>query len=209
VDANLLIILTDISGLYTADPRRDPQAVLLEQVDTIDERIWEMAGGSGTQRGTGGMHTKIKAADLATRSGTEVVITSGTLPDIVLRTVSGERLGTRFGTTVSNLESRKRWVLAETVLHSRVTIDSGAAQALTTQGKSLLAAGIRGVDGSFDRGQTIRIYDTAGHEIARGITQYRASDLAIIQGVQSARIAELLGYAYGPEVVHRDDMVIL
>jgi glutamate 5-kinase len=209
VDANLLIILTDISGLYTSDPRRDPEATLLEQVDNIDERIWEMAGGSGTQRGTGGMQTKIKAADLATRSGTEVVITSGTLPDIVLRTISGERIGTRFSTSVSNLESRKRWVLAETVLHSRVTIDSGAAQALTTQGKSLLAAGIREVDGSFDRGQTIRIYDTAGHEIARGITQYRASDLALIQGVQSARIAELLGYAYGPEVVHRDDMVIL
>jgi glutamate 5-kinase len=209
VDADMLIILTDITGLYTADPRHDPDARLIETVPEIDEHIWAMARGSGTHRGTGGMYTKIQAADLATRSGTQVIITSGNLADVVLRVVQGENLGTRFATNVTHLESRKRWLLAETVLHSRITVDAGAVHALTRQGKSLLPAGVTSVEGSFDRGQTIRIYDTDNHEIARGMTQYRAADLTLIQGQQSSRIAEVLGYAYGPEVVHRDDMVIL
>lgn len=209
LDADLLIILTDIAGLYTADPRRDPTATLLAHVETIDERIWEMAGGTGTHRGTGGMQTKIRAADLATRSGTAVVITSGLEPNVVLRVAGGERLGTYFATSVTHLEGRKRWLLAETVRHSRVVVDDGAAQALIHQGKSLLPAGITAVEGSFDRGQTIRIYDLTGREIARGMSQYRAADLLMIKGLRSAQVAEVLGYAYGPEVVHRDDMILL
>jgi glutamate 5-kinase len=209
VDADLLLILTDIDGLYTANPRTTPDATLLTEVPAVDEHIWQMAGGSGTHRGTGGMHTKIQAADLATRSGTTVVITSGILPDAVQRVASGERLGTRFLTSVSHLESRKRWLLAETVLHSRIVIDSGATHALTQQGRSLLPAGIIKVEGSFDRGQTIRIYDLDGHEIARGITQYSSDDLWLIHGIHSAQISSVLGYAYGPEIVHRDDMVLL
>lgn len=209
VDADLLIILTDIAGLYNADPRRDPNATLITTVEAIDAHIWDMAGGSGTHRGTGGMHTKIHAADLATRSGTSVVITNGLEPDVVLRVAGGERLGTYFPTTVSHLEARKRWLLAETVRHSRVSIDAGAARALIHQGKSLLPAGITSVEGTFDRGQTIRIYDPNEHEIARGMSQYRAADLLLIKGLHSSHIAEVLGYAYGPEVVHRDDMIIL
>jgi glutamate 5-kinase len=209
VDADMLLILTDISGLYTADPRSDPSAMLLEHVENIDEHIWDMAGSSGTHRGTGGMHTKIRAADLATRSGTAVVITSGNLPDVVLRVARRENLGTRFHTSVTHLESRKRWLLAETVLHSRVTVDAGAAQALTRQGKSLLPAGITAIEGGFERAQTIRIYNPDNQEIARGLTQYGARDLHLIQGLHSSQIAEVLGYAYGPEVVHRDDMVVL
>lgn len=209
VDADMLIILTDIAGLYSADPRRDPTATLLETVAEIDEQIWAIAGGTGSHRGTGGMQTKIHAADLATRSGTTVVITSGHTPDVVLRVASGEQIGTRFLTGVPHLESRKRWLLAETVRHSRVVVDAGAAHALTEQGKSLLPAGVTSVEGSFDRGQTIRIYGPAGNELARGMTQYRAADLQLIQGLHSSQVAEVLGYAYGPEVVHRDDMVVL
>ncbi len=209
VDASLLLILTDIPGLYSSDPRTDPNATLIEHVAEIDDYIWSIAGASGTTRGTGGMQTKIQAADLATRSGTRVVITSGTLTDVVLRVSEGEPLGTRFDSSATRLEARKRWLLAETVLHSRVTVDAGAARALLRQGRSLLPAGITHVAGSFDRGQTIRIYDPEGHEIARGVTQYRAADLELIQGQQSATIAHILGYAYGPEVVHRDDMVVL
>jgi glutamate 5-kinase len=209
VDADLLIILTDITGLYTADPHTDPDARLIDVVPVIEQHIWDMARGSGSHRGTGGMYTKLQAADLATRSGTAVVITSGTLHDVVLRLASGEALGTRFATSVSHLESRKRWLLAETVLHSHVTIDEGAVRALTMQGKSLLPAGITSVQGDFDRGQTIRIYDAAGHEVARGMTQYGAADLLLIKGRQSSQIADTLGYAYGPEAVHRDDMVVL
>lgn len=209
VDANLLLILTDIAGFYTADPRHDPTATLINTVTSIDESIWHIAGESGTHRGTGGMRTKIQAADLATRSGTTVVVTSGNLPDVILRVARGEQLGTRFTTTVSNLESRKRWLLAEMVRHSRVVVDAGAVKALRNQGKSLLPAGVRAVEGQFERAQTIRIYDSDGHEIARGLTQYRSSDLLLIKGLHSSQIADVLGYTYGSEVVHRDDMVVL
>jgi glutamate 5-kinase len=209
IDADLLLILTDIDGLYSADPRSDPAARLLEEVPAIDDHIWEMAGGAGSARGTGGMRTKIQAADLATRSGTSVVIASGAAPDVILRVARGERIGTHFPSAVSHLESRKRWLLAETARHSQLVVDAGAAAALSGQGKSLLPAGIVDVDGSFDRGQTVRIYAPDGHEVARGLTQYSAADIRLIRGLRSAQIAEALGYDYGPEVVHRDDMVVL
>ncbi len=209
VDADLLVILSDVQGLYTADPRTHPQAELLHVVEQIDEQIWAMAGGSGTHRGTGGMATKIRAADLATRSGCEVVIASGFEPECLLRVVRGETLGTRFRTSVSQLEARKRWLLAETVMQSRIEVDDGAVRALVEQGKSLLPAGVTAVAGEFERGQTIRIFARSGREIARGMTQYSASDLALIRGLRSAQVAELLGYDYGTELVHRDDMVLL
>jgi glutamate 5-kinase len=208
VDADLLLILTDIDGLYTADPRRDPAARQIAEVRAIDESIYALAGGSGA-RGTGGMRTKIQAADLATRGGTSVVIAAGAEREVVARVLNGETLGTRFPAIASRMESRKRWVLAETVLHSRVTADEGAARALTQGGKSLLPAGIVQVEGDFERGQTIRIYTGAGREIARGLAQYDARDLRLIKGLRSTQIAEALGYDYGPEVIHRDDMVIL
>jgi glutamate 5-kinase len=209
IEADLLLILSDIAGLYSADPRHNPEAQLLSEVPTIDEAIWAMAGGSGTHRGTGGMFTKIQAADLATRAGTTVVIANGAQPDVMLRVAAGEVIGTRFRTVGSRLEARKRWLLAETARQSKVSIDSGAARALIDRGKSLLPAGVVTVEGHFDRGQTIRIYDPEGREVARGLTQYRSSDLLLIKGLRSNQINETLGYDYGPEVVHRDDMVVL
>ncbi len=208
VDADLLLILSDIDGLYSADPRRDPQAQHIPEVRAIDDAIYALAGGSNT-RGTGGMLTKIHAADLATHGGTAVVIASGATPAVIPRVLAGEPIGTRFPPIASRLESRKRWVLAETVRHSRVIADAGAARALTEGGKSLLPAGVTGVEGDFERGQTVRIYTGAGLEIARGLAQYGARDLRLIKGLRSSQIAETLGYDYGPEVVHRDDMVIL
>jgi glutamate 5-kinase len=209
VDADLLLILTDIAGLYTADPRRDPQATLIAEVPAIDESIWALAGGVGSHRGTGGMRTKINAAELATASGTATVITSGFEPDVLVRLAEGERIGTFFPAGDSHIESRKRWILAETVRHSKLVVDAGAARALRSGGKSLLPAGIVAIEGLFDRGQTVRIFDTEGHEIARGLSQYRASDMQLIKGLRSSLIAETLGYEYGPEAVHRDDMVVL
>ncbi|HRC74388.1 MAG TPA: glutamate 5-kinase [Kouleothrix sp.] len=208
VDADLLLILSDIDGLYSADPRRDPAAKLIPEVRAIDDAIYALAGGSNT-RGTGGMLTKIHAADLATHSGTAVVIASGATPEVILQVLDGALLGTRFPAIASRLESRKRWVLAEVARHSRVLADSGAARALTEGGKSLLPAGVVGVEGDFERGQTIRIFNGAGQEIARGLAQYGARDLRMIKGMRSNQIAETLGYDYGPEVVHRDDMVLL
>lgn len=209
IDADVLLILTDIAGLYSTDPRTDPTAELLREVPVIDERIWAMAGGSGTHRGTGGMQTKIQAADLATRSGVAVVIAAGHEPDVIVRVANGERIGTYFPATTSHPDARQRWILAETVRHSRIVIDEGAATALIEYGKSLLAAGVREVSGEFDRGQTVRIFDLAGREIARGLTQYRSSDLRLIAGLRSHQIGPVLGYDYGPEIVHRDDMVVL
>lgn len=209
VDADLLLILTDIAGLYTGDPRHDPQAQLISAVPRIDDQIWQIAGGSGTHLGTGGMQTKIQAADLATRSGTTVVIARGHEPDVILRVVQGTAIGTRFATTISHLEARKRWLLAETVRHSRLVVDDGAVHALLHQGKSLLPAGIIAVAGDFGRGQTIRIYSPHEREIARGLTQYSAADLQLIKGQRSNQIAQILGYDYGPEVVHRDDMILV
>jgi glutamate 5-kinase len=208
VDANLLLILSDIDALYTADPRRDPGAERIPEVRAIDQAIYALAGGSNT-RGTGGMLTKIQAADLATRSGTEVVIAAGTTRDVIGRLLAGESIGTRFPAVATRLESRKRWILAETARHSRVVADGGAARAVVEGGKSLLPAGVMAVEGEFERGQTIRIYDAEGREIARGLAQYGARDLALIKGLRSNQISERLGYEYGPEVVHRDDMVVL
>jgi glutamate 5-kinase len=209
VDADLLLILTDIAGLYSADPRSDPQAALITEVPAIDDHIWAMAGGAGSARGTGGMRTKIQAADLATRAGATVVIAAGAEPDVILRVVGGEHVGTRFHAADSQMDSRKRWILAETARQSRLVVDEGAVAALVGQGKSLLPAGVSAVEGDFDRGQTVRIYAPDGHEIARGLTQYRAADVRAIRGLRSTQIAEALGYDYGPEVVHRDDMVVL
>lgn len=209
IDADLLIVLTDIDGLYTANPRSDPTARLITEVPQIDDTIWAMAGGAGSARGTGGMQTKIQAADLATRAGTSVVIAAGNTPDALLRIARGEAIGTRFQSAASRLESRKRWILAETARLSRIVVDAGAVRALVNQGRSLLPAGIVAVEGEFDRGQTIRIYDQSGREIARGLTQYRSTDVRAICGLRSTQISETLGYDYGPEVVHRDDMVVL
>jgi glutamate 5-kinase len=208
VDADWLIMLTDQAGLFTADPRVDPDARLITEVATIDETIYHLAGAGRSAVGTGGMVTKIEAAELATRSGTHVAIADGRESDVLLRVIRGEALGTRFPSTVSCVESRKRWILAEPA-RGEVGIDAGAAQAVAQGGKSLLAVGVTSVNGQFERGQTVRLLAPDGSEIARGITNYNASDLAAIQGHQSHDIPSVLGYQYGPTVVHRDDMVLL
>jgi glutamate 5-kinase len=208
VDADLLIILTDQAGLYTADPRLDPKAQLIPEVPAIDEQIRRLAGDSGSGVGTGGMATKIQAAELATRSGTEVVITAGAEPDVLLRLAAGEALGTRFLTTVSRVESRKRWILAEPP-NGDIFLDHGAVEALVQHNKSLLPVGVVDVSGEFERGQTVRLLAPDGCEIARGIVHYDAASLIAIMGRQSTEIPSVLGYQYGPTVVHRDDLVLV
>jgi glutamate 5-kinase len=209
VDADLLLICTDRSGVFTADPRTDPRAQLITDVPVIDERVWALAGDAGSHRGTGGMRTKIQAADLATRAGVDVIIAGGDTPDLLPQAARGEAIGTRLHARSTRLEARKRWILAETVRQSRVVVDAGAARALREHGRSLLPAGITLVDGAFDRGQTVRIFDGDGREIARGLAQYRATDLRLITGRHSSQIEDALGFTYGSEAVHRDDMVLL
>lgn len=208
VEADLLIILTDAPGLYTADPRTTPHATLIPVVERVTPDIWALAGGAGSHRGTGGMHTKIQAAEIATRAGTPVVIAPGDAPDALARIVAGEALGTRFQAAGSRLEARKRWILAE-IAAGRVLLDDGAARAVRERGGSLLPAGIRGVEGTFGRGHTIRLVAPDGQEIARGLTRYSSADLGRIAGQHSREIEALLGFTYGPEAVHRDDLVRL
>lgn len=207
--ADLLILLTDQPGLFTADPRTDPHARLISEVTQIDDGILSGAGDSGTGLGTGGMATKLQAAETATRGGATVVIASGDEPDALLRLARGEALGTRFLPRASAPESRKRWLLAGYTTSGHVVADEGAVQALRQSGSSLLPIGIVRVDGDFQRGDTIGLFTTAGREIARGLVRYPADDVRRIARRHSDDIETILGYTYGPAVIHRNDMILL
>ena len=209
IDADLLIMLTDIAGLYEADPQRHPKARLITQVDRIDAEIERLAAKTPSQMGTGGMATKIEAARLATASGVTVVIADGQEPDVITRLVSGEAIGTRFLPVTSKLESRKRWMLSGLCVRGRLVVDAGAAAALKKHKRSLLAAGIKRAEGRCQRGDIVNIYDPRGTRIGSGITNYSSADIETIKGAHSKQIARLLGYDYGAEVVHRNNLVVL
>jgi glutamate 5-kinase len=209
VDADLLIILSDISGLYSSDPNRDPGAELIPLVKKIDAKIRRLATVNTDGLGTGGMVTKIEAARLATSWGVTVVIADGREPDIIPRLASGEEIGTRFLPTTSKLESRKRWMLSGLCTRGKLVVDAGAAVALKKQNRSLLSAGIQAVEGSYERGDIVAIYDTAGNYLGCGITNYNSGDTSTIKGTQSNKIAALLDFDYGPEVVHRNNLALL
>jgi glutamate 5-kinase len=207
--ADLLLLLTDQPGLYTADPRSNPDAQLIPEVKTIDATLRKLAGESVSGLGVGGMVTKLQAADAARRAGADVVIASGQAPDVILRTVEGGVIGTRFPALEVPLVNRKRWIFAAPKVTGRLVIDKGAAEALCENGRSLLPAGIQMIEGQFARGDTITIQDAHGKELARGITRYSAADLVKIAGCHSDEIEAILGYVYGPVAVHRDDLILI
>ena len=209
VDADLLLILTDIAGLYTADPHGNPNARLIPQVDRITPEIERLATDTAGNLGTGGMATKIEAAKLATASGVTVIIADGREPDIILRLAAGDAVGTRFLPITSKLESRQRWMLSGLSTKGKLVVDSGAALALGKQNRSLLAAGIMQIEGEFQRGDIVNIYDPQGSRLGCGMTNYSSADIAAIKGTHSKKIATLLGYDYGSEVVHRNNLVVL
>ncbi len=209
VDADLLMILTDIGGLYTADPHRDPKARLIPQVKKIDAGIVRLGASTASYLGTGGMITKIEAAKLATASGVNVIIADGREPDVILRLVSGEAIGTHFLQTTSKLESRKRWMLSGLCTRGKLFVDTGAALALQKQNRSLLPAGITRAEGAFQRGDIVAIYDTEGTQLGCGISNYSSSDIGAIKGTNSRKITSLLSFDYGPEVVHRNNLALL
>ncbi|MFH1003737.1 MAG: glutamate 5-kinase [Chloroflexota bacterium] len=209
VDADLLLILTDLPGLYTADPHRDPKARLISQVEKIDASIERLAAGTVSPVGTGGMVTKIAAAKLATTSGVTVIIADGREPDIIPRLVAGEDLGTRFLPTTSRRESRQRWMLSGLSTKGKLTVDSGAALAIKKQNRSLLAAGVREVEGRFQRGAIVNVFDPEGNCLGCGIINYSSSETDVIKGAHSDQIAGLLGSDYGCEVIHRNNLVLL
>jgi glutamate 5-kinase len=209
IDADLLMIMTDTAGLYTADPRRHPEAQLIPQVERVDLKIERLAASTTSRLGTGGMMTKVAAAKLATSFGVTVVVADGREPDVILRLARGEPIGTRFMPTSSHRESRKRWMLSGLSTKGRLVVDSGAAQALKQKQRSLLAAGIKDLEGEFQRGAIVNIYDPEGVRLGCGITNYSSADIKTIKGAHSGKIVTLLGYDYGSEVVHRNNLVVL
>jgi glutamate 5-kinase len=209
VDADLLAILTDTGGLYTADPRLHPEATLIPRVEKIDADIEALASGSVSGAGTGGMTTKLQAARLATGSGTDTAIVAGREPDVLIRLAEGEEIGTFFPATADRMESRKRWMLAGLSVRGSLVVDDGAAKVLREANKSLLPAGVRDVKGTFRRGDAVSIVNGTGERIAVGIANYDAVEIAQIKGKRSDRIEEVLGHHYGDEVVHRDNLVCL
>ena len=209
IDADLLMILGDIAGLHTADPHLHPEAQLIPQVEKIDLKVERLAAATTGRLGTGGMVTKVAAAKLATSFGVTVVVADGREPDVILRLAKGESVGTRFLPSSSKRESRKRWMLSGLSTKGKLVVDSGAARALKKQNRSLLAAGIKDLEGDFKRGAIVNIYDPEGSRLGCGISNYSSVDLKVIKGAHSGKIVNLLGYDYGSEVVHRNNLVVL
>jgi glutamate 5-kinase len=208
IDADRLVLLTDVDGLYDSDPRTSPGAKLIDRIDRIDAAI-EAAAGGAHGPGSGGMITKLTAARIATQGGVEVVITNGRHEAALIEAAGDHRYGTFFPAAQSRLESRKRWILGSVTRAGHLVVDAGAAAALRKQGRSLLPAGLTAVSGSFERGESVEVRDPAGERVAAGITNYSAVELGRIRGLHSDRIAEVLGYVYGDEVIHRDNLVLL
>jgi glutamate 5-kinase len=209
VDADLLLILTDIAGLYTCDPRSNPDATLISRIDRITPEIEKLAGNSGSKVGTGGMITKIEAAKLANSSGIPVIIASGHEPDILQRITEGEEIGTLFSPQLKHIDSRKRWMVSGLCIKGKLTVDEGAVNALKQKNGSLLAAGIRENSGKYQRGDIVNILDANGVRIGCGITNYCSADVEVIMGKHSKEIATLLGHDSGAEVIHRNNLIIL
>ena len=209
MDADLLVVLTDIDGLYTADPNVDATARFIAEVEHIDASIEAMAGRNRHPWARGGMATKLEAARLVTTSGISMVMCRGFARDAVTKAARGEAIGTLFKPAGSKLEARKRWMLGSVSHQGGVVVDAGAARALQENHRSLLPAGIAQVSGNFGRGDIIYISDKEGRAIACGIVNYSSGDVQRISGLRSGQIAETLGYQYGQEVVHRNHLVLL
>ncbi|MFC1236022.1 glutamate 5-kinase [Vibrio sp. F74] len=207
--ADKLLLLTDQPGLFTADPRTNPDAKLIREVTTIDETLRKIAGGSGTTLGTGGMATKLQAADIARRAGIEVIIAAGSAENVVATSISHSPQGTKFVALPDALENRKRWILAGPAALGDIIIDDGAVKAVVERGSSLLGKGIVKVTGQFARGEVARVKNKAGQLVAKGIVSYSNKDLVKIIGKHSKDINAILGYEYGSEVIHRDDLVVI
>lgn len=208
-EADLLLILTDIEGLYTADPCSDPDARLIPLVRSITRDVERMAGSSGSNVGTGGMATKVSAAKKAARYGVPTILAPGKQPGIVTAALAGEEVGTYFVPVKEGLNRRKHWIAYTLRPTGKLLVDAGACRALLEKGTSLLPSGITGVEGRFERACCVRICGPDGVEIARGLADYSSLEVALLAGRKSSEIEQILGYRYGDEVVHRDNLVLV
>lgn len=210
VDADLVIILSDVDGLYTANPQTHSDAVIVPEVTEITPEIEASAGGVGSSCGTGGMATKIQAAKAATSSGIHLVIASGTEKNAITRVLQGEELGTLFVSRENRLQFRKRWLAFGAKIAGSIVVDDGCAKAIRKAGGcSILPAGVFAVQGEFLPGSTVSVIDKDAHELARGLVHYSSAELEQIKGCNSGEIANILGHKNFDEVIHRDDLVIL
>ena len=209
VEADALVILTDQAGLFTADPRKDSSATLVQQAQAGDPALEAMAGGAGSNIGRGGMLTKILAAKRAAGSGASTVIAWGREPDALLRLCAGESIGTLLVAPTQKQQARKQWMADHLQMRGAIAIDDGAANKLTGEGKSLLPIGMHSVKGEFSRGDVIAICDLQGVEIARGLANYASAECRLLCKKPSSEIEKLLGYVAEPEMVHRDNLVLM
>lgn len=207
-DADLLVVLSDQAGFFTGDPRRDSHSELINVVPVITEDIRKAAGRAGTQGGTGGMVTKLQAAEIVTGSGEMMVLADGKEPDVVNRILSGEPIGTLFLPQTPK-SSRKRWIAYSRPPKGRLLVDNGARAALVDRGKSLLASGVRGVEGEFEYGDTVSCLDENRDEFGRGLVNYNTEDITKIIGKRTREIEKILGSRYYEEVIHRDNLVLM
>ncbi|HUN91220.1 MAG TPA: glutamate 5-kinase [Burkholderiaceae bacterium] len=209
VEADALVILTDQSGLFNADPRRDPAAVLIRRATAGDPELERVAGGAGSSIGRGGMITKVLAARRAARSGASTVIASGREPDVLLRLARGEAIGTELSAEMAPLAARKQWLADHLQTRGQVVVDAGAARALRGEGKSLLPIGVVDVRGEFARGDVVSCVDPDGREFARGLINYASRETRLIARRPSGAIEQVLGFVTEPELIHRDNLVVL
>jgi len=208
VEADYLIILTDQKGLYTDDPQRNPQAILIQSAQAGEPRLEALAGGTDSAIAKGGMLTKVLAAKRAARSGAQTVIASGHEHDVLVRLAAGEALGTLLFVQTTPLAARKQWLADHLQVAGRLDIDAGAAKALRSGGKSLLPIGVKGVRGEFERGAIVACISPEGAEIARGLVNYSSQESRRIAGRASNEIEHILGYIDEPELIHRDNLVL-
>lgn len=208
VEAQLLVILSDIDGLYDRDPRLHADANLISEVERITPEIEAMAGREVGPLGTGGMTTKLKAAKRATLYGAGTAIINGMQPHSLLQLFDGHELGTYFLPARDPMAARKHWIAFTKKPRGKLLLDDGALQAVVEKGKSLLPSGICQIEGGFERGDAVRLCNTEGIEFAKGVTNYSSSELSLIRGRKTSEIAPILGYQYGDEIVHRDNLVL-
>jgi len=208
IEAELLVILTDQAGLFTADPRKQPDARFLSEVRAGDPTLEAMAGGAGSSIGRGGMITKVLAAKRAASSGTSTIVCSGREPDVLVRLMRDEAIGTRFVAQTPRLAARKKWMADHLQLRGAVVLDPGAVIALLVSGRSLLPIGVTEVRGEFERGELVAILGPEGRELARGLVNYASNDARRVMRQPSSRIEAILGFIEEPELIHRDNLVL-
>jgi len=209
MEADILVMLTDIEGVYNKDPKQNRDAELITQIDEIGDDIMNSAGGTMGRATAGGMRTKIEAAGKAAAYGVPTIIASGKINGELSRIFGGVEAGTLFLPSVKSLGSRKHWIAFTLKPSGEVVLDKGAGKAITSSGKSLLPSGIKGVKGNFGVGDSVSCVDESGAEVARGLTSYSSSDIKKIMGAKTSQIESILGYKYSDEVIHRDDLAVI